>query len=88
MMTAGEWFVISSGDHAGTWHMAGWQLTAIKGERTGPRDDGWLAYANCPRCHAMVCADEKRAHGDLTWAHERWHAQTDHPIPVAAKDAL
>ena len=77
----GEWFIIRSGDRAGVPHMQGWRFTAIKGEATGPRDDGWLAYGICPRCHAMVVADEKHPHGDQQWAHEQWHAATDWPIP-------
>ena len=81
MMADGEWFRILSGKDEGRLHMAGWKLDAIKGESSGPRDDGWLAFAHCPVCFAMVLADDRRAYGDLTWAHEQWHARTDHPIP-------
>lgn len=77
----GEWFVVPSGEHEGQWHMGGWMLSAIKGEATGSRNDGWLSYGCCPRCFAMVVADEKHPYGDLTWAHERWHARTDWPVP-------
>jgi hypothetical protein len=86
MMKTGEWFRVLSGGHAGQWHMAGWMLSAIKGEPTGPRDDGWLAYGNCPRCYAMVCADTKNPFGDLTWAHEQWPARTDYPTPDGYPD--
>jgi len=80
-MRDGEWYRIPSGEHAGRLHMAGWRLSAIKGEGFGARDDGWLAYASCPVCFAMVVAEKKAGHGDLTWAHEQWHARTDHPVP-------
>jgi hypothetical protein len=60
--------------------MSGWRMSAIKGEGWGS-DDGWLAYASCPLCFAMVVAEKKAGHGDLTWAHEQWHARTDHPVP-------
>jgi hypothetical protein len=56
-------------------------LSAIKGESTSRFDDGWLSYAVCPRCAAMVLADDKHPHGDQTFAHETWHAATDYPIP-------
>jgi hypothetical protein len=82
-MDKGEWYVIASGEHEGKWHMAGWMLSAHMGVSSGPGDDGWLGYANCPRCFAMVCSD-RGPYGDLTWAHEQWHAQTDHPIPAPA----
>jgi len=42
------------------------------------------AVACCPVCFAMVVADKQRPYGDLTWAHEQWHARTDYPIPAAA----
>ena len=80
-MTQAEWYVVPSGRHQGEWHLAGWQLSAIKGEATGSRDDGWLAYGCCPRCHVLVIADDEHLYGDLTWAHEQWHAKTDYPIP-------
>jgi len=75
----GDWFVILSGPHEGRPHLVGWMNTAIGME--GPDDPG-LALAVCPRCHALVLADEGHAYGDRTWAHEQWHAATDHPIPV------
>jgi hypothetical protein len=59
-------------------------LSAIKGERTGQRGTGWLAFGICPRCHAMVVTEDNvwdNAHGDQQWAHEQWHAQTDYPVP-------
>jgi hypothetical protein len=67
--------------------MTGWLLSAIKGEQLAPHVDGWLSFGVCPRCSAMVPADAKRSTGDLTWAHEQWHAETDWPIPseVSAK---
>lgn len=43
MNEAGEWFQILSGPHEGTWHLAGWQLSAIKGEPTGRNVDRELA---------------------------------------------
>jgi hypothetical protein len=84
MTAQGEWYIVPSGKHEGKWHLSGWMLSAIKGERTGPRDDGWLSYGCCPVCFAMVVADEQHPYGDLTWAHEQWHASTDYPIPAAA----
>jgi len=71
------WFVIPSGEDAGRPHLEGWMLSAaIDGEGR------WLAWAVCPRCHAMVLSDDKHAYGDRTWAHEQWHAATDYPIPA------
>lgn len=80
------WFIVPSGDHEGRPHLRGWQLSAIKGESTGSRDDGWLAYAICPLCFAMVQADDRHAYGDQTWAHEQWHARTDFPVPAELMD--
>lgn len=82
-----EWFRIASGPHAGQWHLAGWALTAIKTEDlsiSGGFTDparGWLSLAICPRCHALVIADEKHSFGDRQWAHEDWHHRTDFPHP-------
>lgn len=89
-MVSGEWFRISSGAYAGRWHMAGWMLTAIKGEDTSvvggakDRSQGWLSLAICPRCRALVIADDQHAYGDQQWPHEEWHHQTDHPHPENA----
>lgn len=81
------WFVILSGEHEGRAHLNGWRHTAkmVLDDTTGR--GRWWAIAYCPRCHAIVQADEDDPYGDLTWSHERWHAATDHPIPdeVAAK---
>lgn len=85
-MSEPQWFVIARGEHAGRPHLQGWMLSAIKGQPQGG-DDGWLAFAVCPRCHAMVLSDDRHAHGDQTWAHERWHAQTDYPIPAIVLEA-
>ena len=91
MRNSGKWFVILSGEHEGRAHLTGWMLTAIMTADDGSRDyasnGGWLALAICPRCSAMVIADDKRPYGDQTWAHEQWHAATDYPIPadVAAR---
>lgn len=71
-MMPAEWFRIASGEHAGRWHMAFWMHTAIEG---GP------LLAVCPRCHALVIADERHAYGDQQWPHEEWHHRTDHPHP-------
>jgi hypothetical protein len=77
-----QWFRIASGQHEGRLHLSGWHHSAIKGEDLSKRGDGWFAYASCPLCWAMVVADGKNpGHGDLTWAHERWHARTDFPVP-------
>jgi hypothetical protein len=46
-------------------HLVGWSLTALDGR----------PVAVCPVCHALVFAD-----ADMR-AHERWHANSDHPIP-------
>lgn len=78
---SGEWFRIRSGDHEGRWHLRGWMKTAIRGVPTGPRDDGWLSLSVCPRCYAVVIADDAHAFGDNEWQHEQWHARTDYPIP-------
>ena len=75
-MQDGEWYVIQRGVHQGKWHLAGWMEGALDG------GEG-LAYAHCPVCHAMICADGDSSYGDQTWAHEQWHARTDHPIPVS-----
>lgn len=75
-----DWFIITSGEHEGRPHLRGWHLSAIKGEGF-LSDDGWLSYAVCPRCHAMVTSDAKRML-DRTWDHEQWHAETDFPIPA------
>ena len=61
---------------AGTW------FVIREGEDTLSRGDGWMSFAICPRCSAMVLADKKHSYGDQTWAHERWHADTDWPIPA------
>jgi hypothetical protein len=81
-----QWFVITSGVHAGRLHMVGWQHSAIAaapGSRypdKTPRE--FHGVAHCPRCFAMISADEDDlAYGDMTWAHERWHAATDYPVP-------
>lgn len=77
------WFRIEGGDHDGRLHISGWWHSAVKGEQLGRFDDGWLAFAVCPVCKAMVVADgHNAAHGDHTWAHERWHARTDFPVPA------
>jgi hypothetical protein len=86
MNTGGEWFRITAGQHAGRLHLSGWMNSAIKGEATSPQDNGWVSYAHCPVCAAMVLHETQapgqlRAYGDLTWDHERWHARTDHPVP-------
>lgn len=83
-----QWFVIKGGDHAGEWHLAGWQHSAIKGEDLsipgGGQDltGGWLSYGNCPRCRAMVVTDDRHVYGDQQWAHEQWHHLTDYPHPT------
>jgi hypothetical protein len=55
-------------------------LSAMRLVDGGDRN-GWLSYAICPRCSAMVLADVHAPHGDQTWAHEQWHAATDYPVP-------
>lgn len=81
------WFIVKAGEHEGRAHLSGWMASAIKGEATGPRDDGWLAYSMCPVCFAMVPADKATAFGDLTWRHERWHAANDYPMPPEIEEA-
>ena len=76
MIVEGKWFVRPD---IGMPHMAGWSYTAIKTEPTTTSDDGWIALATCPICHALVLAEEGR---DQTGAHQQWHARTDHPIPA------
>lgn len=67
------------------WHMQGWALHARLGVPSGPRDDGWLAYATCPRCGAMVLTKRFGEGGDWIGPeislHEDWHHRTDHPHP-------
>lgn len=82
----GKWFRITGGEHEGRLHLSGWMGSAIKGEGWGPSDDGWMGFAHCPVCFAMVQSEtprpgQIRAYGDLIWNHERWHARTDHPVP-------
>jgi len=85
------WFVIRAGENEGRAHLRGWMLSAILTLPTGSKSDPpggvWWSFAHCPRCCAVVQADDKGPYGDLTWAHERWHAATDYPIPpdVAAQ---
>lgn len=86
-MSSPAWFIIQSGPNAGRWHMQGWRMSAIKGEDLsllqGAKDptQGWLSYAHCPRCHAMVGIETHSPYGDQQWAHEDWHAETDYPHP-------
>lgn len=82
MLGTGEWFVIREGEHAGRWHLAGWVLDAHLGA-AGGSSDGWLRFAGCPRCHAMV-PNRRAAAGSVgleVFAHEDWHAATDFPHP-------
>ena len=77
------WFRIASGEHEGRLHISGWMGSAIKGESFSHRADGWLGYSTCPICHAMVVTDARNpAHGDHSWAHERWHSRVDFPVPA------
>lgn len=69
-----EWFIISSGFNEGRVRLTGWSYTAIASR----------PVALCPRCFALVSADEYNQ-ADLTWAHEQWHAATDYPIPINLK---
>lgn len=82
--------------------MAGWHYTAavaalvIRSDNnpnnnpyTPPHSNPhpYIVIAHCPRCFAMVSADKDgTGHGDLTWAHEQWHAATDYPIPEELLD--
>jgi len=82
MRQPAEWFVIQSGEHEGRVHMTAWMLSAMLVNDWDTGEPKWWAYAHCPRCHAVVQADDTdKAYGDQTWAHERWHAATDWPIP-------
>lgn len=81
-----KWFRIPYGEHEGRLHISGWMLSAIKGEGSYRNDgteisSGWLRYASCPVCEAMVVAEEHPSFRDRTWGHERWHARTDFPVP-------
>lgn len=83
-MNVGEWFRILSGEHQGRWHMVGWMGHAVKTESLGVNHTGWLGFAICPRCHAMVITETRvfdNPYGDQRWAHEDWHAATDYPHP-------
>lgn len=81
MMPSAEWFVIGSGSNEGTIHMAGWDYSAHLGISTGKTDDGWLSFATCPRCFAMVLNDRGDMLGREILLHDSWHSNTDHPIP-------
>jgi hypothetical protein len=74
-----EWFVIKGGEHEGRAHLSGWLGSGlyVKDWRTGGNQ--WWCYSTCPRCFAIV--EDKAVLGDVTWAHEQWHAETDFPIP-------
>jgi hypothetical protein len=77
----GEWIIRR--DTGKPW-MAGMMLTAIRTLPINPDDDPdgvWLALAVCPRCHALLLADEAHPYRDQQEAHMLWHAATDHPIP-------
>lgn len=80
-MREGEWFRILSGEHEGRWHLCGWKKTAIK-VLDGGDSHGWLALSACPRCSAIVIADDRHPYGDCEWSHEQWHAATDYPLPT------
>jgi hypothetical protein len=67
VFNAGSWFIRSDD---GQPHMTGWGLTR--------RFDG---LAICPRCRALVFQDDDPIWRGNQTAHERWHADTDHPIP-------
>jgi hypothetical protein len=88
MTPPGKWFVITEGEHAGKAHMTGWLLSAIKGVDMLREGDGWLSFAVCPRCAAMVRSHHSEAWNDDTWKHERWHAETDWPIPPEVQGAV
>ncbi|NUW45567.1 hypothetical protein [Nonomuraea rhodomycinica] len=75
-----HWFLIDEGAHAGRPRLQGWLETAVQ------TADGWLSYATCPRCFAMV--QVSGTSGDQTWRHEEWHADTDFPIPARVRDRL
>ena len=82
-MRDAQWFRVPYGPHAGKLTMAHWGLDAIRTLGTADGDPPvWICWAVCPRCHALVLADEKHPYGDQRWAHEEWHASTDHPIPA------
>jgi hypothetical protein len=81
MMPSAEWFVIASGPNEGTIHMAGWSYSAHFGISTGENDDGWLAYAICPRCFAMVLNGRCDFLSREIQLHNAWHSNTDYPIP-------
>jgi len=86
-MRPSQWFVIASGEEQGRAHMSGWMGSAMR-VLDDQAEPTWWAYSHCPRCFAVVQSDDRdKAYGDMTWAHERWHAATDFPIPpeVAAK---
>ena len=81
MIPSAEWFVIKSGSHEGTIHMAGWSYSAHLGNPTGKTDDGWLGFATCPRCSAMVLNNDDDHLSREIQLHNVWHSNTDHPIP-------
>lgn len=76
-----EWFVIKGGEDEGRAHLSGWLGSALYINDWTSGDKVWWAYGTCPRCFAVVQAEDQLPWGDMTWAHERWHAETDFPIP-------
>ena len=74
-----EWFVIKSGEHEGRAHLSGWLGSALLVNKWRDGGTEWWSYSICPRCFAVV--ESRSAIGDMTWAHEQWHAATDFPIP-------
>lgn len=63
----GEWYAVQTGPMAGQAVLAGWQEKAIANGQS------WVKLSQCPRCFALVAGNQ--------WGHERWHANTDFPIP-------
>jgi hypothetical protein len=72
------WFVIPGTSKL---RLSGWICSAIKGE---PMlfQDGWFAFAMCPRCGAMVAGNAMDDEDEMITFHEQWHAATDFPVPA------
>lgn len=86
--TQTKWFRVSQERHPelGEVMLSGWFMDAVA------VGSSWFRFAVCPRCFAMVTAGDTKQHpvsgtsyeaawNDRRREHERWHAETDFPVP-------
>jgi len=73
-----KWFLVTSGENAGRPRLTGWTQSPAT-RNIGRPEMGWVEFSVCPLCSAMVAFSD--SFGDMTWAHEQWHAATDFPVP-------